>query len=357
MSHVDDAALHAFLDGACGGREHAEIEAHLAACGECRERLERAEALSRRASALLAELEPGPLEPPSWREIEERAAARRATVSRRPRLRPSLAWVASLVIAFGIGWFTSSYRTGVPTGARGELTAVAGARNSVDAGRAEPDLAAPAEPDAAARQAGRDDRASGALARKGADELRDEAVTPAQAPPPPAGAAEAEAEMRRREPDAPLRPEALADRVSPTVEAARALEARVPAARESEARAEGPARFLGVQPQEAALWLNGELRTLPDLQLQRVEVGPGSAVPGMAGGPPAVRLVYSDAAGHEITLVQQRVADPSSEELEPSLLIDPSGLKSYRWLDDDYRLILIASVSSDSLRALAARVR
>jgi hypothetical protein len=71
-------------------------------------------------------------------------------------------------------------------------------------------------------------------------------------------------------------------------------------------------------------------------------------------------LVYEDAAGHEFILIQQRVADSTLEfeEAEPVLTVDPDGPLAYRWLDGrGYRLILIAEVSSDSLRALAERVR
>ena len=120
----------------------------------------------------------------------------------------------------------------------------------------------------------------------------------------------------------------------------------------------GP-NFFAVQPEHAAVWLNGQLRTLPDLQLERVEVGPGSAVPGALPGLPAVRLVYEDAAGHTVTLIQQRVVDsPADAEALPVLSVDPSGAAAYRWVDArGYHLILAGNVGSDSLRALAERVR
>ena len=75
-------------------------------------------------------------------------------------------------------------------------------------------------------------------------------------------------------------------------------------------------------------------------------------------GLPAVRLVYQDAAGHEITLIQQRQVSAGGADAQPSLVVEPSGLKAYRWEDGaGYLFILVGSVSSDSLRALAMRVR
>jgi hypothetical protein len=71
-------------------------------------------------------------------------------------------------------------------------------------------------------------------------------------------------------------------------------------------------------------------------------------------------LSYEDAAGHPIILIQQRIGDASPETglSQPVLTVDPSGLAAYRWIDDrGYQLILVGRISSDSLRALAERVR
>ena len=125
-------------------------------------------------------------------------------------------------------------------------------------------------------------------------------------------------------------------------------------------RDEAAAGFVSVQPEDAAAWLNGELRTLPDLELMRVEVGPGSSVAGARPDLPAVRLSYEDAAGHPIILIQQRFGDPRPETdlSQPVLTIDPTGQASYRWTDDrGYQFILVGRISSDSLQALAERVR
>ena len=106
--------------------------------------------------------------------------------------------------------------------------------------------------------------------------------------------------------------------------------------------------------------MDAELRTIPELRLERVEVGPGSAVAGGLAGLPAVKLTYSDAAGHEIILIQQRLTGMAhtGADSESTLVVEPTGIRTYRWHDDrGYRLLLIGEIGSDSLRALADRVR
>ena len=118
-------------------------------------------------------------------------------------------------------------------------------------------------------------------------------------------------------------------------------------------------RFFAVQPEDAAVWLGGALRTLPEFDLQRVEVGPGSAIEGGLAGLPAVKLIYEDAAGSQLVLIQQLLGDSLARQLEePGLRIGPAGVSSFLWHDPrGYRLILQGSISGDSLRALADRVR
>jgi anti-sigma factor RsiW len=106
--------------------------------------------------------------------------------------------------------------------------------------------------------------------------------------------------------------------------------------------------------------LGGPLRELPGLQLMSVEVGPGGVVAGSLGGRPVARLSYADAAGHVLVLTQQRLGDAqvTTEDRAGTLVVDPSGMRAYRWNDDHgYRLILMGTVSSDSLRSLAESVR
>ncbi len=403
MSHIEEAKLHAYLDGACAERELERIEAHLASCGECQARLAAAIAASRMASNLLAEIEPQPVHAPPWREIEERAAARTRSAPGRNWVKPSLAWAAMIAIAFGVGWLSNTYYSQAPerlfTGSRQAQAPVAAAdaleedrfdqspaeaQPEAEAGQrsaetsevttpetkleeqeldqprlksADERLAAEPQPGRAVLTEGiaRDADREGVLgaAQKQVQEA-DPIVEDVAARPPPAVAG---VEANREE------PERRARRDAPAEEARLQNEPLADfAAQRSVLRAETSetAVFFSVQPEDAALWLDAELRRLPDLQLRRVEVGPGSAVQGGLPGLPAIKLVYEDAAGHEFILIQQRLADATLEfeEADPVLTVDPDGPPAYRWLDGrGYRLILIAEVSSDSLRALAERVR
>ena len=127
-------------------------------------------------------------------------------------------------------------------------------------------------------------------------------------------------------------------------------------------RAAAATLFRTVRTEEAERLLGGPLRTLPDLERRALEMGPGAAVPGAIVDQPVVRAVYEDAAGNQITLVQQRPGQgmrvDGEDEALPTLTVSPSGLVAYRWQDSaGYRLVLIGGVSGDSLRALADRVR
>ncbi|MGD8699156.1 MAG: zf-HC2 domain-containing protein [Gemmatimonadales bacterium] len=402
MSHIEIGRLHAYLDGECAEREVEQIEAHLVTCDECQERLTAATAASRTASDLLAEVEPGALSAPTWRELEERAAARARSAPRRTWVKPSLAWAAVIAIAFGVGWFSNNYwssaRYAPASSFRGDETPVAVA----DALEAAPRPQAPAQTQTGAAVADRSaepefadedvlyDRrvksaaerpetrplpGRGALTEGGADRAaQEEALAAARQPSPPTeNLTQAVTEKTTARPPAEEPAPAVAG-VEATRELAQRRERQDIAAEmtqpEAEAFAdlapqrsvvhadEAPASFFSVQPEAAAAWLNGDLRTLPDLHLQRVEVGPGTAVPGALPGLPAVRLVYEDAAGHPIVLVQQRLVDWAGDEAQPVLSMDPGGEVAYRWTDaGGYHLILTGTVSSDSLRALAARLR
>jgi hypothetical protein len=391
MSHVSDGALHAYLDGESSERERAEIKRHLAGCEACRERLEQATALAHAASDLLSELEPSGVSMPPWREIEERSRARLRGPARRSWLRPGLAWAASIAIAFAIGWFSRSYWTALPgpdalatrsapaleqresgrvqatseiekeppaTGRRSE-----DAQSEADIGVSEPRVEETAE---AARRAPRvADEVAGATppasepAAPLRNALRDEPVRdqerlkrePATAEPAPAIAPESAEVVERLEKE--NRAAAL-DRLQRDLapkegESARSLLA-------AKARATVAEGFLTVSREQAPRWLGVRLRTLPELELMSTEVGPGSTLESGSEARPAIRLRYRDAAGNEIVLIQQWTGEMKVLTEEPSLVIEPSGVRSYRWYDSGYHLVLQGRVSGDSLRALAERV-
>jgi hypothetical protein len=111
MSHVDEGALHAYLDGALDAlpaSEAARIRQHLASCEECERRLEEERALRDEAASILRGADPGTGAVPPLEELRRRAAAR-ARSGAGPRLR-QLTWAASLVLAVGAGWFLRGTR-------------------------------------------------------------------------------------------------------------------------------------------------------------------------------------------------------------------------------------------------------
>jgi len=98
MSHVDDGTLHAYLDGELAPAEAQGIEAHLAQCPRCRERLEEERALIMRAGELLALAAPPDRELPPFRAGDVRPPTRLWWQVRLP-----LAWAATVALALGIG--------------------------------------------------------------------------------------------------------------------------------------------------------------------------------------------------------------------------------------------------------------
>ena len=97
MSHVDDGALHAYLDGELSPVERTQLEAHVAECAACRTRLDEARALIERASGLLGLAQPPERAMPPLHQL------------RRPRLtwrlRVPIAWAASVLLALGLGYY------------------------------------------------------------------------------------------------------------------------------------------------------------------------------------------------------------------------------------------------------------
>jgi anti-sigma factor RsiW len=57
MSHVDDGTLHALVDNELDAAERAQVEAHLASCGDCARRFAEATAMARQVHTLLAALD------------------------------------------------------------------------------------------------------------------------------------------------------------------------------------------------------------------------------------------------------------------------------------------------------------
>jgi hypothetical protein len=99
MSHVDEGALHAYLDGELPPAERAGLEAHLAQCSACKTLLTEERALLERASALLGSARPTERPVPPFEQV------RRTPKQSRWRIRTPLAWAASIMLALGLGYF------------------------------------------------------------------------------------------------------------------------------------------------------------------------------------------------------------------------------------------------------------
>src|SRR5213080_2704601 len=103
MSHVDDGTLHTYLDGELAPAEARGVDAHVAQCPACRERLEEERALITRAGELLALAAPPDRELPPFRAGDVKPPTRLWWKVRLP-----LAWAATLVLALGIGTYLGS---------------------------------------------------------------------------------------------------------------------------------------------------------------------------------------------------------------------------------------------------------
>ena len=105
MRHIPEDELHAYLDQALSRTQCVEIESHLADCPPCRATRDAIAALRDRTTALLSRLAPPPSFPPAFDRLRRRAAEVESLRRRRLHL---VAWVASLVLALGLGWSASS---------------------------------------------------------------------------------------------------------------------------------------------------------------------------------------------------------------------------------------------------------
>ena len=96
MPHVDDGTLHAYLDGELPAAERDRCTAHLAECAACRDHLEEERALRIRARDLLTLAVPPVREPVAHRRPQ--------------RWQFPLAWAATVMVAFAVGWYAQGER-------------------------------------------------------------------------------------------------------------------------------------------------------------------------------------------------------------------------------------------------------
>ena len=106
MSHVDEGALHAYLDGALDEYPNGQarrIRMHLERCERCAEALAEVRRVRDAAEAILATPELN-VAPPPLEELK-RLARSGGSSDKAPRLRLyRLGWAASVVLALGTGW-------------------------------------------------------------------------------------------------------------------------------------------------------------------------------------------------------------------------------------------------------------
>ena len=107
MSHLDEGTLHAMIDGEIPSAELGEVQAHLAACAECRARLDQERRLAGEALDLVQMVEL----PEELPVLAAAAAPGQSTPVaietrriRRINWTRGLAWAASLVGAVGLGY-------------------------------------------------------------------------------------------------------------------------------------------------------------------------------------------------------------------------------------------------------------
>ncbi len=395
MPHINDPLLQAYIDGFCSPERVDEVEAHVATCAECAARLEAARGAAQRASELLGSLDPGPVHAPSFEELEARAAARQGGAvgdglsgdtgaGKSPARvvpfwrRPGLAWAATLVIAFGLGWLSRAPSVVSPDAFAPEAASVDALESRLstaeqeeggeqvggveqEAGAAGRDAGvAGQDPGALGRGAATEDREAGpAGARESfgatteSDVVDDPQAIPkskvaaperrvaASDPEIPATPPVAEPDPPQRQmmarnqaapPDSEEQRRRLAEELiaaAPPVEEPERPAATVPGEAVAEmneavagfsatfADAGAAPGFVPIAVGDAELWLGVPPRQLPDLTLTRVEVGPGALAENGMPDRAAVRLVYHDAAGQQIALLQQYagVVEPRASTL------------------------------------------
>jgi len=429
MSHVDDGQLNALLDGELDDAERREVESHLSGCPACRARLADARRFLDETNVLLGALEPptrnaeppalpgSPVVPAPTRRVSttakevaidldgatgkspairlppapgERAPGPPAPPVARPRRAwpvREIAWAASIVVTFSVGYLARGLRrppernasTAAPSAGAVPAPAHRGPVAGPDTGRRERGgaRAAPADhhtggaaADAAAGAGNRPAVGGEAKPANGAPSPALDATSMngisrrlAAQPPPPAPAAVAPPATTAA---GELSSEASAGRGA-QLAAGPEASPRQPSARTHAAAPSAAGGFVRVPLDTAVAHLSGSVRLIDGMDPARVEIGPANLVSGAAAGLDVVRLIYVGPRGVRIVLDQQRlptasVADQSGGQgvglLYGDTLVTTSGATTrIRWLTaKNFWVSLSAAMEPDSLRALLDRV-
>ena len=360
MLHPDDGLIVEFLDGEFAPGARAELEAHLAGCGACGERVASARSAREEADELVALLG----------EPEARAGAgelppalRRAP--RRPIPWRTLGWAASLVLAAGLGYAGGAGFDGT-TGPRDEGTPASravGQSDSRGVGRSD------SRPMAEAPLERRSDGATDRLPGRPTDRLTD------AEPGPPSRVAE----------EAAIRAGAVSGEFAAPAEAAARLDERAGFQAKALADAAEPTGRRAAENDAAPTSLDaairalgGSIRLLDGLEVKRVDITWLRMPDGDSAA--SVELAYADQAGRQILLRQSRTAErgaqleaadearrraPAAQAVAPQAAVGrdraeaPSvGDGKVEWTDPaGFRLLLRADADADSLARLRARVR
>jgi len=320
MSHPDEGTIQMLLDGELGADERARVEAHARSCPACAARIDEARAFMAEADRLVNVL-----------AVPARAEAPAAVRRRAPALR-ALAWVASVLLAVGLGYYGRG-STGGPAVSPTEST----------------NLPAPAPATTPPRQGAGVSPAAERPVQDARASRAGEVKQVVGATPPPAAP---NAAMER---EAPASRDAAAPAAN-AVAAKTAAESR-PELAAAGGRAEPASGWRVIAMEEAVRILGGQIRLIDGLSPERVETGPGTAVAGADPAAAVVRVVYS---GGAIVLDEQRTGKAESAgrldaaQAPQRMVTAPS----IGWREAGaIRFAVTGSVSPDSLTALAGGVR
>jgi hypothetical protein len=176
MSHADDGAIHAYLDGELSALEVAKLEAHVAQCAACRARVEAERDVVARSTRLLARAAPPEREAPPLESLRDRAA--RPPRRRRFPVPLPLSLAAGLVVALAAGWFALREFPAPPS--RGTVTYDADRSNEATL-RGMLDTAVPGQ-----REMVRQESTAAAATSQPMSGVATQPPAPAAAAPPPA---------------------------------------------------------------------------------------------------------------------------------------------------------------------------